>query len=976
MAQSFISSQLSLNGIDITNALIIIDSSDHEGIHIAASHLSEDFKRATGTANAVVSKSNNSQSIPTAIIIGSLDRSTTIQHLVSDGKLNATSVQGKWETFTTTIINNGFNSTSIGNNTSIQRALVIAGSDKRGTIFGIYTLSEQIGVSPWYWWADVPTPRVAKLYARDVTTMNGPPSVKYRGIFLNDEAPSLTGWAREKFGGYNKEFYEHVFELLLRLKANFMWPAMWSGYPHPTAFFVDDPENRKLADKMGVVVGTSHHEPMQRAMNEWFFAPYNQPDGSWSWSKNKVKITQYFDEGASRAKPYESYITLGMRGGSDGKIDAADPKATLGEILKVQRGIIREKYGAEDKPMQLLALYKEVQEYWEDGLEVPEDITLLFADDNFGSIRRLPTAEEAKRKGRAGIYYHLEYVGSPRSYKWLNSNSLGRVWQQLRYAYQRQADQIWVFNVGDLKPMEVPISFAMGMAWDVEAFEEPEAIPRFLGSMLERQFGERVARNIGGLLMEYNRLMALRKHEHIEPSTFSLLNYREADIVLANWTSLLERAEKLHENAGSEQRPALFQLVLHSIKASYINTALRITQARNRQYAQQRRNSANTFAKEALELFDRDFDLQEEYHGLLNGRWNHIMRQPHYGYTNTWHAPSRDMIDGLAYVQTRSESNPIVGFMGTWAINEESDRTHPSRRDLVPGVTMQPMERYGEDKRWFEIFSRGTKAFTWTVSANVSWIKIEPAQGTIATDDKDARAEVGIDWANVPDGFDKEVLISVRSDAGDFEQLHLNVSNRRVPDTFTGFVESNRYVSIEAAHFRSKPEGYEILPYTGRTESGSVSLSHPRSESVDNIPFLEYPVFIFGSGKRKAVITLNFTMTLDTDPTRPMSYDLAIDELQPTRHRLVPEPSTAGELPSGWSGSVMNGVWGRQHDVEMEGGNAHEIKIRLREENMILEKVIVDLGGLRESYLGPPESRFVGEKLKFGEVEIGSGTGE
>jgi hypothetical protein len=347
-----------------------------------------------------------------------------------------------------------------------------------------------IGLRSWYWWADVPVKTSPNIYALNVKTTQGPPAVKYRGIFINDEAPALSAWVHEKYGPkYNSEFYKRVFELLLRLKANLLWPAMWFGFPHPgNSFFVDDPLNQKLADDYGIVISTSHHEPMQRAMNEWFDTPYKQPENSWSWVKNKEKITRYFEEGAQRAANFESLITIGMRGDGDREMNVENPQEVLKEILATQRKIIKDAYAREDAVPQLIALYKEVQEYYENGLEVPEDVTLLFADDNFGTIRRLPTESEQKRKGGAGIYYHLEYVGEPRSYKWLDSNSLGKVWHQLDQAHRSGADEIWIFNVGDIKPLEVPLTFVMSLAWDVNSWKFGD-LPAFFHQFSASIFG-------------------------------------------------------------------------------------------------------------------------------------------------------------------------------------------------------------------------------------------------------------------------------------------------------------------------------------------------------------------------------------------------------------------------------------------------------------------------------------------------------
>lgn len=816
----------------------------------------------------------------------------------------------------------------------------------------------------------MPVRRSSSIYALDVTTVQGPPSVKYRGIFINDEAPALSAWVHEKYGQkYNSEFYKRVFELLLRLKANFLWPAMWFGYPHPgNSFFVDDPLNQQLADTYGIVVSTSHHEPMQRAMNEWFDEPYNEPEQSWNWTTNKEKISKYFAEGAQRASKFESVITIGMRGDGDREMKVENPQEVLREVLSTQRNIIGEVYGEEDAVPQLIALYKEVQEYYENGLEIPEDVTLLFADDNFGTIRRLPTEAERKRRGGAGVYYHLEYVGEPRSYKWLNSNSLAKVWQQLDQAQRRGADQIWIFNVGDIKPLEVPLSFVMSLAWDTNAMTLGD-LPAFLEPFATRTFGIELAVPAANLLLKYDKLIALRKHEHVEPETFSLINYSEADNILSRWEALLNDAEILSTRIPTNTRPSFFQLIIHPIKASHVYMSLQICRGKNALYAKQRRNTANGFFDKSVSLFKADFQLSQEYHMMLNGKWNHIMRQPHLGFRELWHAPSRDMISGLCLVQASQESNPIVGNVGVAVegsegvrpglCNEESDRTHPSRRDLVAGVTLPIMEPYGPESRSFELYLRGPKALTWEVTSPVEWIPVH-ARGTLdpTTEGQDPLIQVPVDWSAVPEDFDNEILLVLQSDLGDYEHIHVPVKHRSLPPWFTGHVEADRVISIPATRFVNREaRGYWRHPYLGREASGAVSFRMQPDLSLERCELL-YPFYTF-TPTTEASLHLYFTLTLDAHAVSPTLYGLSFDDKDVEMHRLVQEPKKAGELPPGWSESVMDCVWIRQHQADLGNPGAHTLRIWLQDENLALEKIVIDVGGVRNSYMGPSESHYV-----------------
>ncbi|KAH9224014.1 hypothetical protein DL95DRAFT_517290 [Leptodontidium sp. 2 PMI_412] len=937
---------------------ILVHKDDFPGIHIAARNLSQDFSRVTKGAPSPLKVWTGEEDVfddksHTAIILGSVATSPLIQSLERGGKLSLERVRGKWESYTTAVVENPFQ--------GCTRALVIAGSDKRGAIFGAYTLSEQIGVSPWYWWADVVPHFRPEIYALPVSTIQGEPSVRFRGIFINDEAPALTGWVRENFGKYGVEFYKKVFELLLRLKANFLWPAMWPGYPNPGAsFFTDDKDNQRTAEEYGICISTSHHEPMQRMSNEWFA---ENPDGSWNWLTNKKKITEFFETGIKRSKGCESYVTLGMRGEYDKKMVTDDPAAVVREVIRTQRGIVKDVHGREDGVTQLLALYKEVQDQYDTGrLEVPDDVTLLFADDNFGNIRRLPHGKETERKGGAGVYYHFEYVGHPRSYKWTNSNSLGKTWHQLQEAHRRNAKQIWIFNVGDIKALETPLTFAMALAWDINSIPASN-FSHFFNTMAEREFGTELSGEIGAASLEYDRLVSMRKHEHIEPTTFSLLHYNEAERVLNRWIALLKKAESIHDHSPEDKRASIFQLVLFPIKASYIFIALQIALGRNQLYARQRRNYANTLAKEVLDLFDADYSLAEEYHGLLDRKWNHIMMQTHYGFGDTWHAPSRDMISGLCYVQRRQNSNPIAGQMGVAVeghegvrpgrCNEESDRTHPSRRDLVPGLTLGAMTRYGPERRWFDVLTRGNITIHWTASVPCSWIKLSMTEGTLVPGEEDARVEIIIDWEQVPEDFDEEMLVDIRSAEGDFEQVHLPVLGRKCPQAFAGFVEGDSYISIPASSGVVESP-YRTLVEVGLSSSGSVALD-PASDLGES--YLTYDIYVF-SESSDAELVLYFNMTLDLDPSHLMKYDVVVDGTRQT-YQLLEQPKIAGELPDGWAKAVQDCVWVKKHKLGKEfGPGKHTVQLRLVHSNLLLEKLVVDLGGLKESYLGPPASYF------------------
>ena len=357
-----------------TAAPVYVDTNDYAGVLIAANNLRADVNRVTGRTPRAV---NTADDLGTnAIIIGTVGNSQVIDGLIQSGKINVSSISNGLESYITQVVPHPL--------PGVANSLVIVGSDKRGTIYGIYDLSAQMGVSPWYFWADVPVPHRDALFVKAGKYEQGPPAVKYRGIFINDEAPDLTGWVHKTFGNYNHAFYTNVFELLLRLKANYLWPAMWNN-----CFNEDDPLNPQLADEYGIVMGTSHVEPMMRADKEWNRLGYSA--GEWNFLTHSNELSKFWRDGIERNKNYENVITIAMRGKIDTPMSESANISLLEEIVATERNIIADVYQTNAAAVpQDWALYKEVQEYYEKGMRVPDDVTLLWCDDNWGDIRRLP----------------------------------------------------------------------------------------------------------------------------------------------------------------------------------------------------------------------------------------------------------------------------------------------------------------------------------------------------------------------------------------------------------------------------------------------------------------------------------------------------------------------------------------------------------------------------------------------------------
>lgn len=614
-------------------ASIYYDTADFKLVSIAAHLLQQDLKAVTDLQPAL----NNSLTTGTdfAIIAGTVTQSAMIQQLVKEGKLNISNLNGQWEGYHIQVIDHPTK--------NINKALVIAGSDKRGTAYGIFELSKQIGVSPWYWWADVPVKKSKQLFVPSDIYIEDAPKVKYRGIFLNDEAPALTGWANEKFGGKNHQFYTKVFELILRSKANYLWPAMWDN-----AFNDDDTLNPILANEYGIVMGNSHHEPMMRAQQEW----KRYGHGAWNYNTNKDSLNAFWRQGIKNMGNHESLITVGMRGDGDEPMTEGTAISLLENIVENQRKIIADVTGkpASEQP-QLWALYKEVQAYYDEGMRVPDDVTLLLCDDNWGNIRKLPKLDEQLRSGGYGIYYHFDYVGDPRNYKWLNTNNIARTWEQMHLAYEYNVRRVWIVNVGDLKPMEFPISFFLDYAWNPEAINQNN-ISDYYTNWATAQFGDKYAKKIGQLIKKYSVYNARIKPELLDQHTYSLENFGEADRIVKEYDQLLKEAKTLQSKLTAEYKDAYYQLVLHPIEACANLNATYVAQAKNSYYSSHNDIRANAFAKEVKFRYDMDASISRYYNQILaGGKWNHMMDQTHIGYTY-WQQPEHQVMPAVQMVDS------------------------------------------------------------------------------------------------------------------------------------------------------------------------------------------------------------------------------------------------------------------------------------------------------------------------------------
>jgi hypothetical protein len=630
-------------------------------------------------------------------------------------------------------------------------------------------------------------------------------------------------------------------------------------------------------------------------------------------------------------------VTLGMRGDGDEPMTEGANVALLERIVGDQRRILAEERIGDT---QVWALYKEVQEYYERGMRVPDDVLLLWCDDNWGNNRRLPTPEERKRPGGAGIYYHFDYVGSPRSYKWINVTPLPKVWEQMHLAWRYGADRLWIVNVGDLKPMEVPTEFFLQYAWNPSRWPS-DRLQEFLRLWAAREFGPSHAGQIGELVAAYTRFNGRRKPEQLSPETYSLTNYREAERIVAEYNATAARAEAIERALPQQYRDAYYQLVLHPVKAVATLNELYVAAARNRLYGAQGRASTNDEAERVRRLFALDAELTRRYHeDVAGGKWNHMMSQAHIGYTY-WNQPPRNTMPAVTEVMASRAAEMGIAVEGT-------EHAWPGRGQRL---ALPALDAYERQTRYVEVFNRGEEPFRFEIVASEPWVTLSQSSGTVT---RETRIEVGARWDEVPPGATGATLtVSGPNNRRTVIQVpvHKPASG---PVAGAGFVETRGVVSIEAEHHSRAvaPAGREWLRIAGhgRTLSGMTPLPVDAASTTGaDAMRLEYAMHLFTAGKVTVHATLAPTQKFQPGPG--LRFAISFDDEPPQVVNIHADESRAY-----WSKTVSDGVTVLTSEHLIAKPGAHTLKYWVLDPGLVLQKLVVDTGGLLPSYLGPPES--------------------
>jgi hypothetical protein len=985
-----------------STAPIVVSPDDHPGVVRAVGDLAADIARVTGERPVV-----STGGVPPrgdVVLVGTIGRSPLIDGLVAAGKLDVTGIAGKWETSLEQVVADPV--------PGVRRALVIAGSDQRGTIYGVYDVSAQIGVSPWYWWDDVPARHSDALYVLPGRHTQGTPAVKYRGIFINDENPDLANWAPGVFGpglapgypgGFNHEFYAKVFETMLRLRANYLWPAVWGR-----AFAEDDPANHATATAYGIVMGTSHEAPMLRGIEEWnrhavpavrdsagtIVTPGHDPyggTGEWSFRYNSDAIKAYWTDGIRRMveQGIEGVVTLGMRGNGDVSLPDGDGIDLMTEIIASQRAILAEVTGRDVTTIpQVWTLYKEVQRYWDKGLRPPDDVAVVFTDDNWGNVRQLPDLSAPVRAGGYGLYHHLDYVGGGRDYKWVDTTPLVNLWDQLHQVHDYGDSRLWMMNVGHFKNQERPLQFFLDYAWDPGRWSVG-SLPEWERRFAAQNFGDEHADAIADVLHTYGTLQGRRKPELLnrritvdptkdlatDPSAvvyddqatpFSQTSYRELDAVTEPWLALATQAQRIGRSLPGAYRDAYYQLVLYQVSATANLYAFRRAEFTNLRYAAQGRAACNDLAAVAEARFADDLAMADHYNNAIaGGKWHGFQSQPHidygdvarYGPNAPWQEPELDnvAIPDVIFPAVQRIQLPAVAEMGVaidgsdeWWSGDPADRTAA----VLP--TFSPYQ--SQPAQFVDVFNRGSVAFDYRIRTGVPWVSVQPSHGRVGTE---VRATVRVDWSRAPNGT-TTVPVTVSGPNGASVVVQAVVDNPRTRPR--GFVEANGCVCVEADHFTGAVPAagvsWQRIPDIGRTGSGMEPFpvtAASRTPGVDS-PRLDYTMTLFSSGT--VTVWAYLSPRNDVLATGGVRYAVSVDDAPPQ----VVNITTA----TGADSTAMNKQWERTtsdnvnltattHTVDQPG--THTLRFWMVDPTVVVQRLVVDTGSVAPSYLGPPESR-------------------
>lgn len=872
----------------------------------------------------------------------------------------------------------------------IESALVIYGSDKLGTIYGLFHLSELLGVTAMVDWGDCQYVKQDSFVLKEEDSfVSKEPSVKYRGFFINDEWPCCGNWATSHFGSFNAKMYDHIFEYLLRMKGNYLWPAMWAEN-----FMLDGPdlESMKLADEYGIYIGMSHHEPCMRSGAEYskVRGPKSPYGDAWSYVTNKEGILRFWEDGVKRSIGHNVFPTVGMRGENDSKMLGEDSLISdnvrlLKEIITKQREMIHEHLETDGKKVpQLFAVYKEVEDYYfgggsEEGLrgfEELEDVTLLLCEDNWGNMRALPEAFERNHKGGFGMYFHLDYHGDPVSYEWVSSTELSKIWEQMTEAYEYGVRELWIVNVGDVKFQEFPLNYFMDLAYDFEKWGSlaPNSTKEYTKAWIESMFGSYTSKEereeIQEVLEGYLKINALRKPESLNDTVYHPAHYLECEKLLSLCGKLEEKNERLWKTL--EERgmgDAYFSMIYFSAEASFNLLKMHLYSGKNHLYASQGKAVANEYDKLVEACIEKDEALKTQMAEFKDGKWAGMELASHIGFTNwndeDWRYPVRHIV--------RLPKKPRL-------VVTRADKTQHYTNQYFPiTLVIDDFAVSSSKKAKIQIANGGQGSVKWKIQegarkvgldgiahesgegSRCEWLEFSRTSGETALQDE---VEISLKEENLPLGEEVSCSFEIKTET-EFVPVLVKALKKDTSALPAGafLVEHGMFV-IDAVHYADKQAGlyegeaveFKELYDFGKYQSGIKAFPVTASfDSKENAPSVTYELY---SEEEKDCF-----LNLYTSPANPLIYggklsmEVSVNEESEKLVEFTEDGYKGGEpgcIP--WEQAVLNQEHVGSTEISLKKG-LNKITVFAREAGMVLERLVIYPKDMERavSYLGEKE---------------------
>jgi hypothetical protein len=945
--------------------VFVCDESEFSGVKKIADKVSLDVERVTGVKpSTVVEPVENTADSGNFVYFATLGKAPMAEKLAADNGLSAelSKINGKRESYIFAV-----------------RAdrLVIIGSDKRGTIYGLFHLSELMGVSPLVDWAGVLPAHRDVVELEEGVTVSKEPSVKFRGFFINDEWPAYGNFTNHNFGGFNAKMYEHIFELLLRLKGNYLWPAMWSAQ-----FSLDGPglANAELADEMGVIMGASHHEPCCRNGEEYRYVrgPGSIYGDAWNFWKNREGITKFWEDGLKRNGKFENVITVGMRGEADTAImqnaTLADNINLLRDVIKTQNRLIRENVNEDVmKVPRMLALYKEVEPYFYGDkhtkglMDDPEleGVTLMLCDDNHGNLRTVPTEHMRSHNGGYGMYYHFDYHGSPYSYEWFNTNYLPKVKEQMTAAYEFGIRELWIVNMGDVLTNEFPLSYFLNLAYDYETFSNPdfttsEYTKRWAASQFN-YFNDEQKAEVADILIKSTKIANMRRTECIQPDTFAAENFGEGDKMLAAANDLIARTEALLKAVPAEQEAGFYSQVYLPVCGVMNVLRMQLYSGKNRFFAERNALVANNYADKMKECYAYDKAIVDACDKVGGGRFFGMGWSEHFGFRNWCEANNQYPV--YMYVEPTRKKRAVVWVEGSSFYTTGQDWTI---RDLQLTAFRNP----DVNEACVKIACCNAEGVELNTSTECNWLSftVEHDVEKLTADGKSGlnTIKIKIDREKLSASADKKAVLKIEGNDGHGARILVNIHvDAETPDTdFPAgtFVQTEDYISIEAPHF-VRSAGFDVLDGYGKT-LGAVKAKDVTTSfapGASDAPFVEYAFALDKDFVEKTGGVMAFDFYLN--PSNPAYKDNKLQFVAEVNGKKLlkdvvdSEKFAVGDNQEPWSTDVTNHIRIATVYADCHTG-LNSLKVSPVTPNIVLEKIVIHEANkeMPYSYLGAPET--------------------